>query len=97
MNTRARDLLMHEGEPELWDVLSAKNIFEQQAERLQRWLQATNSRRVVFGHTPHGGRAPAVYHDGKAINVDGVLSRFHSKHRRIAPIGASVTPLEALT
>src|SRR6267378_771929 len=97
VNSRARDLLMHEGEPEMWDVLSAKNIFEQQPERLQRWLQATNSRRVVFGHTPHGGRRPAIYHDGKAVNVDGVLSRFHAKHRRVAPIGASVTPLEALT
>jgi len=97
INARARDLLMHEGEPELWDVLSAKNVFEQQPERLQRWLQATNSRRVVFGHTPHGGRRAAVYHEGKAINVDGLLSKFHAKHRRIAPIGASVTPLEALT
>ncbi len=97
INSRARDLLMHEGEQELWEVLSAKNVFEQQPERLQRWLQATNSRRVVFGHTPHGGRTPGVYHDGKAINVDGVLSRYHAKYRRISPIAASVTPLQALT
>ena len=97
INVRARDLLMHEGEAELWDVLSAKNVFDRQPERLRRWLQATNSRRVIFGHTPHGGTRPAVYDDGKAINVDGVLSRFHAKHRRISPIGASIIPLEALT
>jgi hypothetical protein len=97
INSRARDLLMHGGEPELWDVLSAKNIFDQQPNRLRRWLEATNSRRVVFGHTPHQGRIPAVYHGGAAINVDGVLSRFHIKHRRISPVGASVAPLEALT
>src|SRR5216683_3224533 len=61
INSRARDLLMHEGEQELWDVLSARNVFDQQLARLQRWLEATNSRRVVFGHTPHNQRAPATY------------------------------------
>jgi hypothetical protein len=94
---RARDLLMHEGEPELWDVLSARNVFDQQPDRLQRWLEATNSRRVVFGHTPHNGRAPAVYHGGKAINVDGVFSRSHKKFRRVSPIAASVVTLDALS
>jgi calcineurin-like phosphoesterase family protein len=94
---RARDLLMHGGEPELWDVLSARNVFDQQPDRLQRWLEATNSRRVVFGHTPHNGRAPAVYHGGKAINVDGVFSRSHAKYRRVSPIAASVVTLDALS
>jgi hypothetical protein len=94
---RARDLLMHEGEPELWEVLSARNVFDQQPDRLQRWLEATNSRRVVFGHTPHNGRAPAVYHGGKAVNVDGVFSRSHAKYRRVSPIAASVVTLDALS
>ena len=94
---RARDLLMHGGEPELWDVLSARNVFDQQLDRLQRWLEATNSRRVVFGHTPHNGRAPAIYHGGKAINVDGVFSRSHAKYRRVSPIAASVVTLDALS
>ena len=97
INARARDLLMHKGEPELWDVLSARNVFDQQRERLQRWLEATNSRRVVFGHTPHNGRTPAVYYGGKAINVDGVFSRHHMKYRRVSPIGASVAPLESIS
>jgi hypothetical protein len=95
--SRARDLLMHGGEVELWDVLSARNIFDQQPERLQRWLEATNSRRVVFGHTPHNGRTPAIYHGGKAINVDGVFSRSHAKYRRVSPIAASVVTLDALS
>jgi hypothetical protein len=97
IDARARDLLMHEGESELWDVLSARNIFDRQPERLQRWLEAMNSRRVVFGHTPHNGRTPAVYHGGKAINVDGAFSRSHVKYRRVSPISASVVPLNALS
>ena len=96
VNSRARDLLMREGEAGLWDVLSARNVFDQQAARLQRWLEATNSRRVVFGHTPHNNRTPAVYHGGKAINVDGVFSRFHMKYRRVSPITASVVRLDDL-
>jgi hypothetical protein len=94
---RARDLLMHGGEAELWDVLSARNVFDQQPDRLQRWLEATNSRRVVFGHTPHNGPTPAIYHGGKAINVDGVFSRSHKKYRRVSPIAASVMTLNALS
>jgi hypothetical protein len=97
INSRGRDLLTHEGEPELWDVLSAKNVFDQQPDRLHRWLEATKSRRVIFGHTPHNGRRPAIYDGGKAINVDGVFSRFHMKYRRISPIGASVVSLDALS
>ncbi len=94
---RARDLLMHGGEAELWDVLSARNVFDQQPDRLQRWLEATNSRRVVFGHTPHNNRTPAIYYGGKAINVDGVFSRSHAKYRRVSPIAASVVTLDALS
>ena len=94
INTRARDLLMHEGEGILWDVLSARNIFASQPERLRKWLEATKSRRVVFGHTPHDSRVPEAYHGGSAINFDGGFSRSHRKQRRQSPIGASVAPLD---
>ncbi|HYL71653.1 MAG TPA: hypothetical protein VEY89_10180, partial [Candidatus Dormibacteraeota bacterium] len=96
VNASTRDLLRHEGEPELWDVLSAKNIFAQQPARLREWLQATHCRRVVFGHTPHRSHEPERYHDGLAINFDGGFSRSHRKHVRASPIGASVAPLNFL-
>lgn len=96
INSRVGELVSDDDEAELWDVLSAKNVFEKQPLRLQTWLQATNSRRVVFGHTPHGQPRPAVFHDGLAINFDGGLSRAHRKFRS-SPVGASVAPLEALS
>jgi hypothetical protein len=76
----------------LWDVMSGKGVFATQPDRLERWLELTGSRRVVFGHTPHHGPKPARYHDGKAINYDGGLARFHYRHA--APLAASVGPLE---
>jgi hypothetical protein len=94
INARAGELLVQEGEALLWDVLSARNIFGSQTERLRQWLLATECRRVVFGHTPHGSRTPESYDGGRAINFDGALSRSHLKHRRQSPIGASVAPLE---
>jgi hypothetical protein len=94
INARARELLLNEGEALLWDVLSARNIFGSQTERLRQWLLATECRRVVFGHTPHGRRTPESYDGGRAINFDGAFSRSHLKHRRQSPIGASVAPLE---
>ena len=93
INARVRDLLIHEGEPELWDVLSGPNIFETQPMRLERWLEITESRRVVFGHKPHGGSAPQLYHEGRAINFDGAFSRSHRKFGRASPMGATVAPL----
>jgi hypothetical protein len=96
INSRVHDLLIDGGEAELWDVLSAKNVFAQQPDRLRAWLQATNSRRVVFGHTPHQRSTPEKYHDGLAINFDGAFSRSH-KHRRSSPISASVAPLDVLS
>ena len=75
----------------LWDVMSGKGVFASQPERLDRWLELTGSRRVVFGHTPHHGAKPALYHGGKAINYDGGLARAH--YRRPAPLEASVGPL----
>ena len=77
----------------LWDVMSAKGVFASQPDRLDRWLELTGSRRVVFGHTPHHEPKPARYHDGRAINYDGGLSRAH--YRRAAPLAASVGPLPA--
>jgi len=96
INNRVLELLNENCEDEVWDVLSAKNIFAEQSMRLQQWLQATNCRRTVFGHTPHNSDRPAIHHDGKAMNFDGAFSRRHKGHRR-APISASVAPLEPLS
>jgi hypothetical protein len=93
VNTRVRYLLMHQGESELWDAMSGRNIFPSQPERLDRWLEVMNSRRVVFGHSPHGGRAPQAYHDGRAINFDGSFSRSIRGRRRLSPVIATVAPL----
>jgi hypothetical protein len=93
INSRARDLITHEGEAELWDAMSGRNIFQSQPERLDRWLEAADSRRVVFGHTPHTSRTPESYYGGKAINFDGALSRSHRK-TRASPTGATVAPLD---
>jgi hypothetical protein len=93
INQRFGDLLAKGGEAMLWDVLSGPNVFANQPERLDRWLELTGSRRVVFGHTPHRSAAPVRYHDGKAINYDGSLSRSHRLYQRGAPLAASVGPL----
>ena len=94
INARVHDLLVHEGESTLWDLLSGPNIFETQPMRLERWLEMTNSRRVVFGHKPHGASSPQRYHEGRAINFDGGFSRGHRKYRRTSPMGATVAPLD---
>jgi hypothetical protein len=93
INQRVRELLSNSGEGILWDVLSAANVFETQPARVDRWLELTGSRRVVFGHKPHRGSKPISYHEGKAINFDGGLSRSHRLHQRGAPVEASVAPL----
>jgi hypothetical protein len=93
VNARVRELLSNGGEAKLWDLLSGKNIFTDQPFRLERWLEVTASRRVVFGHNPHRSSRPEVYHDGKAINFDGGFSRFHRKFQRHAPLAATVAPL----
>ncbi len=97
VNANVHGLLHSDGEAELWDVLSAKNVFAQQPMRLREYLQATHCRRVLFGHTPHRSREPEVYHDGLAINFDGAFSRSHRKHARTSPISASVAPLNFLS
>jgi Calcineurin-like phosphoesterase len=94
INARVRELLVREGEATLWDLLSGPNVFETQVMRLERWLEMTNGRRVVFGHKPHGASAPRQYHQGRAINFDGAFSRGHRKYRRASPIGATVAPLD---
>jgi hypothetical protein len=93
INTQAYSLLDHGGEPDLWETLSGPNVFETQPLRLERWLELTRSRRVVFGHKPHRGPKPASYHGGKAINYDGGLSRSHRMHRAASPVSATVGPL----
>lgn len=93
VNARVHDLLEQGGEAKLWDLLSGKNIFTTQPLRLERWLEVTASRRVVFGHNPHRSPQPEVYHDGKAINFDGGFSRHHRKFQRHSALGATVAPL----
>jgi len=93
INAKVHELLIDGDEALLWDVMSAKNVFESQPLRLENWLQATNSRRVVFGHTPHGAKKPAVFHGGRAINFDGGLSRGHRRFHS-SPVAASVSPLD---
>jgi len=91
INTHGR-LVLEAGDAHLlWDVMSGKGVFATQPDRLERWLELTGSRRVVFGHTPHHGPKPASYHGGKAINYDGGLARAH--YRRATPLAASVGPL----
>jgi hypothetical protein len=93
INTRVQELLTNQGEPELWDALSGRNIFTTQPERLDRWLEITGGSRVVFGHNPHRSSRPEVYFGGKAINFDGGFSRHHRLFRRLTPPGATVAPL----
>ena len=91
INTNGR-LVLEAGDAHLlWDVMSGKGIFATQPDRLDRWLELTGSRRVVFGHTPHHEPKPVRYHGGKAINFDGGLARVH--YRRAQPLAASVGPL----
>ena len=97
VNANVGELLHNNGEAELWDTLSAKNVFAQQPMRLREYLQATHCRRIVFGHTPHRSREPEVYHDGLAINFDGAFSRSYRKHAGMSPLGASVAPLNFLS
>ncbi len=97
VNEKVRTLMRNRGEDEVWEVLSAKNVFAQQPMRLREWLQATHCRRVVFGHTPHRSKQPEMYHDGLAINFDGAFSRSHRKHAGMSPVGASVAPLNFLS
>ena len=94
INTTITDQLQAGFERLLWDLLSSPNVFETQPTRLESYLRRMGSRRVVFGHKPHRGSKPAVYHDGKAVNFDGGLSRSHRLHQRDAPVTASVAPLD---
>jgi hypothetical protein len=93
VNDRVSELLAAGGESTLWDVLSGRNLFATQPERLDQWLDITRSRRVVYGHTPHRAAVPERYHDGRAINFDGGLSRSHRLYRGGSRPGATVAPL----
>jgi hypothetical protein len=94
INTRTNDLLHNGGEAELWELMSGPNVFESQPLRLDRWLELTEARRAVFGHKPHRNARPQRYHEGRAINFDGGLSRAHRLHQRGSPLTASVGPLD---
>lgn len=94
VNRRTHELLQTGGEAELWTLLSSRNVFETQPARLDRYLEMLHAHRAVFGHKPHGGSRPQVYHDGRAINFDGGLSRAHRLYHRGAPLAASVGPVD---
>lgn len=96
VNSRVCELLASAGEAQLWEMLSGANIFATHPERLDRWLEVTGSRRIVFGHSPHRGSRPEVSHGGKAINFDGAFSRRHRLFRHVSPPGATIAPLPAL-
>jgi len=96
INKCVRELLANGEEAQLWEMLSGRNSFPTQPERLERWLEVTGSRRIVFGHNPHLSPRPEVSYGGKAINFDGGFSRFHRKYRRLSPPGATVAPLPPL-
>lgn len=96
INTRVREMLTAGDEGQLWEILSGRNILTTLPDRLDRWLELTGSRRVVFGHNPHRGARPETYHGGKALNFDGGFSRYHMRFKRHAPPGATVAPLPPL-
>jgi hypothetical protein len=93
VNRRVNEMLSNGGESELWEMMSGRNIFATQRERLDRWLEVTGSRRVIFGHNPHRGARPEIYHGGRAMNFDGAFSRHHRLFRRASPHSATVAPL----
>jgi Calcineurin-like phosphoesterase len=95
VNRMARILLTEGREDLLWDAMSPVGVFRRQPRRLDAWLERMNARRVVHGHSPHRGRQPEAYHDGKAICYDGGLSRHYGGRRRRGGggAGASVAPL----
>jgi len=93
INSAATEQLESGNERLLWDLLSSPNVFETQPARLERYLERLHADRVVFGHKPHRGSRPAVYHGGRAINFDGGLSRSHRLFQRGAPVSAAVGPL----
>ncbi len=47
-------------------------------QRLQRYLQHFDARRVVHGHTPHWSETPETSHGGRLIGYDGRFSRYWS-------------------
>jgi hypothetical protein len=96
INSRVQHLLRTEGESELWDMMSSRNIFATSGERLDRWLEVTSSSRVVYGHTPHRGSKPEVQQGGRALNFDGGFSSYHRMFRHLSPPGATVSPLPPL-
>jgi len=90
VNERAHAMLLRPG-----GVLSllrytiGRHAFDDVA-RLERYLQIFHARRLVHGHTPHGGSTPAASHDGRLVGYDGRFSRFWSRDE-----GESAGPVEA--
>ncbi|MDQ6691215.1 MAG: metallophosphoesterase [Candidatus Dormibacteraeota bacterium] len=96
INSVVADMLAVRGhEHEIWDALSPRAMFQKMPGRLERWLERTGADRVAHGHTPHQRPRPEVYGHGRAINLDGGLSRYgRSRYRKLQPVQASVAPLD---
>jgi hypothetical protein len=78
----------------LVDAMTSRGVFRRQRLRLDAWLGRTGARRVVHGHTPHRGRVPDVYADGRAICFDGGMGRWGRPGAlRGGAIGGTVAPL----
>jgi hypothetical protein len=74
VNLKTREMLSDGAEDRLWELLSGANVFEVQLARLERYRKRMHARRVVFGHKPHRGRQPAVFHAGAALNYEGAIA-----------------------
>jgi hypothetical protein len=95
VNRMTRVLLDNGREDLLWEAMSPFGVFRRQPRRLDEWLRRTGARRVLHGHSPHRGREPDAYHQGRAICFDGGLSRYYGGRavRGRGAAGATVAPL----
>jgi hypothetical protein len=70
VNAHINQLLRAGAEDRLWGLLSGANVFEEQRTRLDQYLERMQARRAIFGHKPHRGAKPAIFHGGAAINFE---------------------------
>jgi hypothetical protein len=60
----------------LIEMMTSRGVFRRNPHRLEAWLERTNARRVVHGHTPHRCKHPDIYANGRAIDFDGGMGRY---------------------
>ncbi|MBV9475432.1 MAG: hypothetical protein JO315_05130 [Acidobacteria bacterium] len=98
MNAAARHLLaVPGGVLQLLRYTVGRHAFDDVA-RLERYLHHFGARRLVHGHTPHGGDEPAAAHDGRVVSYDGRFSRFWTRDEgdTSGPVGATIALLPPL-